>query len=64
MSSSIGNVIRIADPPDAIRESVGALPDELLPEYFELLLERPPPAGATAASKAVLAEQLLGWLLG
>ncbi|MDQ4047983.1 MAG: tyrosine--tRNA ligase [Actinomycetota bacterium] len=64
MSSSVGNVIRIADPPDAVRKKVGALPDELLPEYFELLLERPPPASATAASKAVLAEDLLTWLSG
>ncbi len=62
MSSSIGNVIRIADPPDAIRENVGSLPDELLPEYFERLLESAPPAGATTASKAVLAERLLEWL--
>ncbi len=64
MSSSIGNVIRIADTPDAIREKVDALPGELLAEYFQLLLERPPPASATPTAKALLAEDVLSWLSG
>lgn len=64
MSSSIGNVIRIAGPPDVMRRGVAALPDELLPEYFELLLGRSPPASPIPESKRALTKDLLDWLSG
>ncbi|MCD6345115.1 MAG: tyrosine--tRNA ligase [Anaerolineae bacterium] len=54
MSKSIGNYIGITEPPEAMYGKVMSLPDEAMPNYFDLVTRWPPDkiAGIEAALKA------------
>ncbi len=42
MSKSLGNYIGITEPPGAMFGKLMSIPDELMPQYYELLLEKTP----------------------
>jgi tyrosyl-tRNA synthetase len=68
MSKSLGNQIGITDPPDEMYGKTMAIPDEVMDEYFRLLLGADP--AAEEASRALsprdrkrrLARELVAWL--
>jgi tyrosyl-tRNA synthetase len=73
MSKSLGNHIGITDPPGEMFGKAMSIPDEAMPEYYRLLLERrsgrdavPAPGelhGSTARdAKRRLARELVAWL--
>jgi tyrosyl-tRNA synthetase len=62
MSKSLGNHIGILDPPGEMYGKTMRLPDEAMPEYYRLLLDREPPAGSPRDAKRELARELVAWL--
>jgi tyrosyl-tRNA synthetase len=48
MSKSYGNQVGIAEPPEEMYGKTMRIPDEAMPQWFELLLGQEPPAGASA----------------
>ena len=55
MSGSKGNYIALVEDPNEQFGKAMRLPDELLPEYYRLVLERDPPTGDPMQAKLVLA---------
>jgi tyrosyl-tRNA synthetase len=68
MSKSLGNQVGVTDPPQEMYGKLMSIPDSAMPDYYELLLHREPPAGAgegaTAArdAKRALAREIVTWL--
>jgi tyrosyl-tRNA synthetase len=63
MSKSLGNHIGITEPPGEIYGKTLSIPDAALAEYYRLLLDRDPPAGAEPReAKRELARELVSWL--
>jgi tyrosyl-tRNA synthetase len=68
MSKSLGNQIGVADPPEEMYGKTMAIPDEALPEYYRLLLDREPAIGdgrgelSPRDAKRALARELVAWL--
>jgi len=60
MSKSLGNYIGVAEPPEEIYGKTMRIPDELLEQWYRLLLLRDPPAGAPPRdAKRALARALV-----
>ena len=60
MSKSVGNHIGITEPPDQMYGKTLSIPDAALPQWYELLLGAPPPAGVSARdAKHALARALV-----
>jgi len=55
MSSSVGNNIPLTAPPEEQFGRTMRIPDELLPEWYRLVMEREPPAGDPLEAKLELA---------
>jgi tyrosyl-tRNA synthetase len=55
MSSSLGNNIPLTAPPDEQFGRAMRIPDELLPEWYRLVMEREPPTGDPMEAKLELA---------
>jgi tyrosyl-tRNA synthetase len=55
MSSSLGNNIPLTAPPEEQFGRAMRIPDELLPEWYRLVMEREPPAGDPMEAKLKLA---------
>ena len=55
MSSSLGNNIPLMGPPEEQFGRAMRIPDELLPEWYRLVMERGPPAGDPMEAKLELA---------
>ena len=55
MSSSLGNNIPLTAPPEEQFVRAMRIPDELLPEWYRLVMEREPPAGDPMEAKLELA---------
>jgi len=55
MSSSLGNNIPLTAPPEEQFGRAMRIPDELLPEWYRLVMEREPPAGDPMEAKLALA---------
>jgi len=63
MSKSLGNHIGITEDAGEIYGKTLSLPDEAMGEYYRLLLDREPPAGASPReAKRALARELVAWL--
>ncbi|TCJ16731.1 tyrosine--tRNA ligase [Rubrobacter taiwanensis] len=59
MSKSLGNYIAVADPPEEIFGKTMSIPDEVMPDYYALLLEEPMPAAEPVEQKRELARRLV-----
>ena len=59
MSSSLGNNIPLTAPPDEMFGRTMRIPDELLPEWWRLIVERDAPDGDPMASKLALARAIV-----
>jgi tyrosyl-tRNA synthetase len=46
MSKSLGNYVGVTDPPEEMFGKVMRIPDELMADYFDLVLQRPLPEGS------------------
>src|SRR3954454_17450805 len=55
MSKSKGNYIAVQDPPEEMYGKVMSIPDELLPQWWDICLGSEPPAGDPMSSKLALA---------
>ncbi|MBV8478778.1 MAG: tyrosine--tRNA ligase [Actinobacteria bacterium] len=55
MSSSLGNNIPLTAPPEEMFGRTMRIPDDLLPQWWELVAEAEPPAGEPMAQKLALA---------
>jgi len=55
MSASLGNYIGLTDPPEEQFGKAMRISDDLLPEYYALVMERPAPAGNPLEAKLELA---------
>jgi len=55
MSASLGNYIGLTDPPEEQFGKAMRISDELLPEYYALVMERPAPTGDPLEAKLELA---------
>ena len=55
MSASLGNYIGLTDPPEQQFGKAMRLSDEMLPEYYALVMEREPPQGDPLEAKLALA---------
>jgi tyrosyl-tRNA synthetase len=63
MSKSLGNHIGITEPPAEIYGKLMSIPDELMGDYYRLLLLREPPAGVGPRdAKRELARGIVAWL--
>jgi tyrosyl-tRNA synthetase len=63
MSKSLGNHIGITEPPAEIYGKTMSIPDEVVGDYFRLLLSRAPTAGASSRdAKRELARGIVSWL--
>ncbi len=63
MSKSLGNHIGIADPPPEIYGKVMSIPDQLIGDYYRLLLLREPPHDlGPRDAKRELARGIVAWL--
>jgi tyrosyl-tRNA synthetase len=60
MSKSLGNYVGIADPPDEIFGKLMRIPDDAMPTYYELLLDRElDPSRPEVESKRALAREIV-----
>jgi len=59
MSKSVGNYIRVTDPPNDMFGKVMSIPDHLMPDYYSLLLDRPMPDAEPVEQKRGLARALV-----
>ena len=59
MSKSLGNYIGVTDPPNDMFGKVMSIPDELMPSYYSLLLDRPMPEAEPVEQKRELARSLV-----
>ena len=63
MSKSLGNHIGIAEPPAEIYGKTMSIPDEVMGDYYRLLLGREPPEGVGPRdAKRELAREIVAWL--
>ena len=59
MSKSLGNYVGVADPPEEIFGKLMRVPDDVMGEYYELLLDRPlDPDRPAVESKRALAREI------
>jgi tyrosyl-tRNA synthetase len=59
MSKSVGNYIGVTDPPAEMFGKTMSIPDNLMPDYFSLLLDRPMPDAEPVEQKRELARSLV-----
>jgi tyrosyl-tRNA synthetase len=59
MSKSLGNYVGITDPPEEIFGRLMSIPDELMPDYFRLLLSAEPPSTPPNEAKRELARRIV-----
>lgn len=59
MSKSLGNYIGLTDPPDDMFGKAMSIPDEIMPDYYALLLDRPMPEAEPVQQKRELARSLV-----
>jgi tyrosyl-tRNA synthetase len=59
MSKSLGNYIGVTDPPTEMFGKAMSIPDEIMPDYYALLLDRPMPRAAPREQKRELARSLV-----
>jgi tyrosyl-tRNA synthetase len=59
MSKSLGNYIGVTDPPREMFGKAMSIPDGPMREYYELLLDRVPPAAPPVEQKRELARSLV-----
>jgi tyrosyl-tRNA synthetase len=62
MSKSLGNQIGVTEPPEEIYGKSMAIPDEVMGDYYRLLLNEDPPALAPRDAKRELARRLVARL--
>jgi tyrosyl-tRNA synthetase len=63
MSKSLGNHIGIAEPPAEVYGKTMSIPDEVMGDYYRLLLGREPPEGVGPRdAKRELAREIVAWL--
>src|SRR5215213_9018152 len=60
MSKSVGNYIGVTDPPAQMFGKTMSIPDQLMPDYYSLLLDRPMPGAEAVEQKRELARSLVG----
>jgi tyrosyl-tRNA synthetase len=59
MSKSLGNYVGVTDPPEEMFGRLMSIPDELMPDYFRLLLSVEPPSTAPNEAKRELARRIV-----
>jgi tyrosyl-tRNA synthetase len=59
MSKSLGNYIGVTDPPNDMFGKTMSIPDEIMPDYYALLLDRPMPDAEPVEQKRELARSLV-----
>jgi tyrosyl-tRNA synthetase len=59
MSKSLGNYVGVTDPPEEMFGRLMSIPDELMPDYFRLLLSAQPPSTAPNEAKRELARRIV-----
>src|ERR671921_1663455 len=59
MSKSLGNYIGVTDPPREMFGKAMSIPDEPMPDYYSLVLDRPMPEGEPVEQKRELARSLV-----
>jgi tyrosyl-tRNA synthetase len=59
MSKSLGNYVAVSDPPEEMFGRLMSIPDELMPEYFRLLLSAEPPPLEPNLAKRELARRIV-----
>jgi tyrosyl-tRNA synthetase len=59
MSKSLGNYIGVTDPPNDMFGKAMSIPDEAMPDYYALLLDRPMPDADPVEQKRELARSLV-----
>jgi tyrosyl-tRNA synthetase len=59
MSKSLGNYVGVTDPPEEMFGKLMSIPDDAMPEYYELLLGGRSPDGHPAEAKRELARRLI-----
>jgi tyrosyl-tRNA synthetase len=59
MSKSLGNYVGITDPPEEMFGRLMSIPDELMPDYFRLLLSMEPPSTPPNEAKRELARRIV-----
>jgi tyrosyl-tRNA synthetase len=59
MSKSLGNYIGVTDPPNEMFGKIMSIPDNLMWDYYTLLLDRPPPDAEPVEQKRELARSLV-----
>ncbi|HWI45702.1 MAG TPA: tyrosine--tRNA ligase [Rubrobacter sp.] len=64
MSKSVGNYIGVTDPPGEMFGKVMSIPDQLMDDYYSLLLDRPMPEGEPVEQKRELARSLVSTFHG
>ncbi len=64
MSKSLGNYIGVTEPPSEMFGKAMSIPDEVMPDYYALLLDRPQPDAEPVEQKRELARSLVRWLHG
>jgi tyrosyl-tRNA synthetase len=60
MSKSVGNYIGVTDPPAQMFGKIMSISDQLMPDYYSLLLDRPMPGAEPVEQKRELARSLVG----
>src|SRR5215213_5629937 len=60
MSKSVGNYIGVIDTPAQMFGKTMSIPDQLMPDYYSLLLDRPMPGTEPVEQKRELARSLVG----
>ena len=58
MSKSLGNYVGVTDPPNEMFGKAMSIPDQLMPSYYSLLLQRPMPNAEPVEQKRELARSL------
>ncbi|MBA2346339.1 MAG: tyrosine--tRNA ligase [Rubrobacter sp.] len=58
MSKSLGNYIGVTDPPGDMFGKTMSIPDQLMPEYYRLILDREPPETPPVQQKRELARSI------
>jgi tyrosyl-tRNA synthetase len=59
MSKSLGNYIGVTEPPEEMFGKAMRIPDELMPSYYSLLLDKPLPKAEAVEQKRELARSLV-----
>lgn len=59
MSKSLGNYIGVTDPPNDMFGKAMSIPDQLMPDYYSLLLDRPLPEAEPIEQKREMARSLV-----